>query len=128
MTFVFDECIPEAFAIILRSLGENVTHQVLRGKRGQKDKEMIPELGARGWILITADTRIKKRSHERAMLKEHKLSTVYFAPFFFKLTMWQKAQMILKSWKRITEQIIIEPPGTIARVKDYEGNLDILPE
>lgn len=47
--------------------------------RGLPDAEWIPVVAARGWIVLTADARIRYNSLERDAVKAHGLRLFYFA-------------------------------------------------
>ena len=47
--------------------------------RGTQDADWIPSVAARGWILLTADARIRSNFLERQAVKNNKLRMFYFS-------------------------------------------------
>ncbi len=66
MTFLFDENLPVPAAQALKAVGEPVTHVQSEGLRGTKDVDLAEHLRANNWVLVTADSKIRKRAQERA--------------------------------------------------------------
>jgi hypothetical protein len=66
LKFLFDENLPVPAARALRDVGEPVTHVQFEGLRGSTDQEIARQLATNGWLLVTADNRIRKRVQERA--------------------------------------------------------------
>ena len=48
-------------------------------QRGAEDTEWIPAVAQHGWVVITADARIRRNSLERQAVMENKLRLFYFS-------------------------------------------------
>jgi hypothetical protein len=71
---------PDLVFFVDRSLGKHKVSQALRGAGAlveihddhfapdAKDLEWLPAVGARGWVVLTKDDRIRYREHEREAL------------------------------------------------------------
>jgi predicted nuclease of predicted toxin-antitoxin system len=66
ITFFIDRCLGgKCIAEVLRSSGITVEIHDEHFDKGAQDVEWIPEVGQRGWIVLTKDKNIGKRSLER---------------------------------------------------------------
>lgn len=72
VTFFFDENMPKRLAEAFSDdFGESVTHLYHHfGRDGILDPAVLRYVGERGWVLITRDRKILRRSHERAVIEE----------------------------------------------------------
>lgn len=85
-TFFVDRCLgPNSFAQPLKDLGFRIEHLNDHFPPEAEDALWIPEVAARGWIIVSADFRIRRRAPEieafrscgaRMLLLSQKLSLV----------------------------------------------------
>ena len=73
--FYLDECLPEAVARALSTVGHAITFPREVGKLGVKDPDLIPWLAAEGLVWVTKDDDAK-RSHFQE-IRAHDLSVVW---------------------------------------------------
>jgi hypothetical protein len=63
--FFLDECVAgKAIAVVFVNAGHVVHHQAQTFGTGTLDVDWLPEVGQRGWVLITKDKNIRKRPLE----------------------------------------------------------------
>lgn len=62
-TFYVDECLGKAVPASLAAAGHDI-RPWFNHYPGQPDTVWLPEIGARGWVLLTKDKQIKKRALE----------------------------------------------------------------
>ena len=63
MTLLFDENIPQGIVVALRALNHDVAHVYEHGLRAALDPEVFAFCSSRGWVLVTRDKKIRKKSH-----------------------------------------------------------------
>ncbi len=76
MTFFTDRNLGRGFGLRLRSLGLSVELHDDHLPQETPDEEVLRYVAARGWILLTLDTRIRSRPRERETLMEAKAGVV----------------------------------------------------
>lgn len=65
ITFFIDRCLGKKLATILRARGLTVEIHDDHFAKDAQDVDWLPIVGQRGWIVLTKDERIAKRSLER---------------------------------------------------------------
>ena len=65
MIFFFDTHHSPKIARILKDNGVDARHMLEVFPRGMEDVEWLPEIGQRGWVLITGDHNIRRRKVEK---------------------------------------------------------------
>lgn len=103
MTFFLDHCISFRVAHLLRVLREDV--HALREKfpDGAPDEVWIPDVAARGWVIVTADRAIKSTPHLRRILHDSRVTAFFLARPFVDQKLWDLAVSILSVWPKIKE-------------------------
>lgn len=66
--FVLDNNLSHKVAAALAALDLPFHHSTDILPANTDDEDLIPEVAARGWILVTQDKKIRKRKHERAAM------------------------------------------------------------
>lgn len=69
--YFFDNNLSPYLASGMRTFGEDVCHLTDLFPRDTKDPVWLPEIGARGLILVSHDTKIRKKPIEIALVKQH---------------------------------------------------------
>lgn len=81
MSYFFDECLSFRFVGMLRALDEEVVHISEAGtygiQLGDKDPEWLPKVAEHGLILVTHDTRIRRKPEERELLQGLAIRAVF---------------------------------------------------
>lgn len=117
MTYLFDENLPVPAARALRELGEAVTHAQFEGLRGARDTDLAAHLGARRWILVTADMRIRKRVQERAALLSAGIGVFVFSGKARRTGM-EWLELIVRRWPDIQRYAASNTPPYLVQVPD----------
>jgi hypothetical protein len=68
-TFFFDENLSHRLAACIGALEQDVRHVAHEFGRGTQDVMWIPAVASHGWVVVTGDKRIRRRSHERKALQ-----------------------------------------------------------
>lgn len=85
-------------------------------RQGAPDEEWLPEVGRRGWVLITLDTRLRYNRLEQQAIREHKV------PAFVLVggkSHEEKADVFLAARARVEKLLEKNRPPFIAKV--YAG-------
>lgn len=64
-TFFVDRCLGKRLATVLKTHGLTVEIHDHHFDKNAKDVDWLPTVGQRGWVVLTKDERIAKRSLER---------------------------------------------------------------
>jgi hypothetical protein len=72
-----------------------------------KDVEWIPEVAARGWLIITRDRRIQQHTRERHAVRDNGAKMVNLDSADAN-TIWSQLEVLLTRWRDI-EQVLAEP-------------------
>ena len=75
MTFFLDNHLPPIFVEILKAQGIDAIHLRERFPVGADDIEWISEAGRQGWIVITADHKIRQHRAERLALRRANINS-----------------------------------------------------
>ncbi len=68
----FDRSVPKGVTDALKQVREDVCWLEDVFEEGWiKDREWIPEIGARGWLVVSKDKKIRTRPEERRAVKEN---------------------------------------------------------
>jgi hypothetical protein len=116
VTFFFDACLSRAIPRILLELGVDARHLRDHFPEDAKDTEWIPQVGERGWVVVTVDNAIKKNSAERKALRDANVTAVFLGKWFLRRQRWEQAAWILKYWRTIEQAANEAVPGTILYV------------
>ncbi len=82
MTFVFDNTFPPQLVRILIVLGVDARCLQDDFPASTIDVDWLPEIGRRGWVVVTGDRRISKKPPERNALEEANALAVFMAKGF----------------------------------------------
>jgi hypothetical protein len=89
------------------------------------DVTWIPEIGRRGWVVITADRGISKKPAERKALEEANIISVFTAKGFTTKPIFELVSLFVKWWPDIDRSVQRVKPGTSLQV-DPNGKIDLL--
>lgn len=74
---------------------------------GAKDTDWVPEVAARGWLIVTRDFNIRKNLAERRAVLNHGAKMVALSGEDARFT-WPKLELFMRNWRRV-EEIASEP-------------------
>lgn len=77
---------------------------------GILDTEWIPVVGARGWVVITSDRRLRTRPSEAELAIAHKLKAVHLHGLGERSS-WDQLVRLASRWADIEKQVEREPDG-----------------
>ena len=125
MTFFFDHCVAPriAKALCLFDKDIRILQEVFRPDI--PDTEWMPAVEKQGWIVVTEDSRIRRRQLERAMLKGSTLRMIFLPEPFTREVLWEKFVKIVQWWSEIEEACEGLAPGTRLIMKTKKGKLHI---
>jgi len=116
VTFFFDNTFSRSIPRILLELDIDATHLRDHFPADTKDVVWIPEIGKKGWVLVTADLSVQKRNAERIALREANIVTFFFGTWFLDKRKWDQVVWIIKHWRTIEEEAHKTKPGTSLEV------------
>lgn len=103
MTYFFDNNFSIRMANALRCLFEDdIVH--LRGEfhESTDDVEWLPAVAQRGWIIFTADTKIKRVKYEWAALMQYQGCAIFFNKSIHNLSLEEKTIWFIRHWGTLT--------------------------
>lgn len=74
---------------------------------GAKDRDWIPEVAGRGWVIITRDSRIQSHRAEIGAVRDSSAKMVALSGDDAHGT-WQQLEIVMSGWRRI-EQLLDQP-------------------
>ena len=125
MTFFFDNTFPPQLVKILKILNVEAHHLQDDFAPETQDVEWLPEVGRRGWVVVTGDRRISKKPPERKALEEANVIAVFMAKGFTGKQIFDLVASFIKWWPDIERAVERVKPGTALEVS-VNGKVDIL--
>lgn len=123
MKFFFDNCISYRFADMLKALDVDAVALRHEMPEDTKDPELLTSLKNRKIVFISNDKAQLTRETEASLLKESKVTSIYFEPFWSKMDFWQQATWLVKNWRNIEQFSNTVTFGTCGRMKQG-GRID----
>jgi len=71
ITFYIDRCLGRKLARTLQNLGLNIAIHDEHFPQNSPDVDWLPEVGRRGWVILTKDTRISRNTLERLAVAQN---------------------------------------------------------
>lgn len=78
------------------------------------DRDWIPEVARRGWLIITRDSHIRDHRAEIEAMREHRAKMVTLASEEAQGT-WNQLEVLMCQWRAIAERVVDEPGPFIYR-------------
>lgn len=97
-TYFTDRDLGHQFPDILRAAGLHVEHHTAHFAPAARDDEWLPEVGRRGWVVLTHDQQIRWKVNERAAVME---SGVAMFIVIGQAPLPQLAPMVVNTWPLI---------------------------
>ena len=133
VTFYIDRCLGNKLIVeTLRAAGVNVEIHDDHFTKNAQDIDWIPEVGKRGWIILTKDARIGKNKLERLAVADAKVKM--FILTSQRLSGQEMADIFLSAITKMRELIRANPAPFIAKiyrngtVKLWKDDEDLLAE
>jgi hypothetical protein len=125
LTFFLDNTFPPQLAQILRLLSVDALHLQDNFPADTDDVDWLPEIGAKGWVVITGDRGISKKPAERKVLEEANVIAVFMAKGFTSKPIFELVSLFIRWWPEIARAVGRVKPGTSLEVNP-NGKVDIL--
>jgi hypothetical protein len=125
VTFFFDNTFPPQLVKILKILAVDARHLQDDFPPDTPDVDWLPEVGRKGWIVITGDRRISKKPPERKALEEANVIAVFMAKGFTSKQIFDLVSTFIKWWPDMERAVGRVKPGTSLEVS-VNGKVDIL--
>jgi hypothetical protein len=123
--YFLDNTFPRNLSKILVLLGVDACHLQDEFPPNTLDVDWIPEVGKRGWVVITGDRGISKKPAERKALEEAKIISVFMAKGFTEKPIFELVSLFIKWWPDIDRHVHHVTPGTSLQVNP-NGKVEIL--
>jgi hypothetical protein len=105
----FDRSVPKGVADALKQVREDVCWLEDVFEEGWiKDREWIPEIGARGWLVISKDKKIRTRQEERRAVRENNLGC-FILNYKQPLNRWEILKLVASSLDEMEEKFASTP-------------------
>lgn len=115
MTFFFDNNLAPGLVTLLKFLDVDAHHIRDHFSANAEDTTWLPEVGARGWVLITCDDGILSGPAERAALREHRVTAVFLSRRLLSKGKWEQVRWVVNNWQNVIRTLTGVCPGTCFR-------------
>lgn len=100
MTFFFDNDLSYRLAQGLHAFGEDVRHLREEFPPSTPDEVWIPQIGQRGWFLVSRDKRIARDPAKRQALTQAGVGAFFFTQKK-ELPLWGWVETVVRRWAEI---------------------------
>lgn len=108
MIFV-DRSVPKGVADALKQVRDDVYWLEDVFEEGWiKDREWIPEIGARGWLVISKDKKIRTRQEERRAIRDNNVGC-FILNYKQPLNRWEILKLVASSLDEMEEKFANTP-------------------
>jgi hypothetical protein len=105
----FDRSVPRGVAEAVKQVREDACWLEDVFEEGWiKDREWIPEVGARGWLVITKDKKIRTRPEERRAIKENNVGC-FILNYSQPLNRWEILKLVTSTIDEMEEKFANTP-------------------
>jgi hypothetical protein len=123
-TYFFDRTFSPRLPQALAALGVATIAHRDRFPPDTEDAIWLPQLQGTEYVIITGDTRIRRKRAEAAALASTGLTTLFLFPQFSNWGMWRQAAWLVTYWPKIDLFVQRTQQGTLARVTQG-GNMEV---
>jgi hypothetical protein len=123
--FFFDNTFPRQLVEILKLLKVDACHLQDEFPANTLDVDWIPEIGERGWVVVTGDRGIARKPAEKKALEEANIVAVFMAKGFTHKPIFDLVSSFVKWWPEIERQASRVKPGTSLQVT-INGKVEML--
>ncbi len=100
-----------------------VVHLKDRFPRNISDIEWFRALGEEGnWIIVSGDTQISKRPHEREVWRQAGFTTFFLAKGWMNQGVWNQAWRMVRWWPAIVDMSVRVRPGAAFEIPVKYGS------
>ena len=125
MKFFFDNNLSPRLVRGLLEFGEDVTHLRDQYPADVPDQDWLPDIGAKGWVLVTRDERVRRNPSELAAINIHKVGAFFLGGK--NLSHWELIQQVVRNWIRMKELADKTAKPFAFRVAPHGSTLDRIP-
>jgi hypothetical protein len=125
VTFFFDNTFPPQLVQILRILKVDARHLQDDFPPDTPDVNWLPEIGRKGWVVVTGDRRISKKPPERKALAEANVIAVFMAKGFTGKQIFDLVACFIRWWPAIERAVDRVKRGTALEV-GVNGRVDLV--
>jgi PIN like domain len=105
----FDRSIPRGVAEAVKQVREDACWLEDVFEEGWiKDREWIPDVGARGWLVVSKDKKIRTRPEERRAVKENNVGC-FILNYRQPLTRWEILKLVTSTLDEMEEKFANTP-------------------
>jgi PIN domain-containing protein len=128
LIYFLDNCISYRYAAMLHALemGE-VTSLRQHYPENTKDPVWLPDLGKKGWTLISVDHAQRKTPAERKAIVASGAMAFYLAKSFLSLVFEEQAWRLVKLWPEITATAEKPQGGAKCFLVPVKGGIEPIP-
>lgn len=126
-TYFFDRTFSPKLPRALAALGVDTVAHRDRFEPDTLDEDWIPVLQSTGWVIVTGDTRIRKKRAEAIALQVSGLTALFLFPTFSNFTLWPQAAWLVQHWPSIDAFVQQAQQGTLARIERSGAAKVVLP-
>ena len=101
MTYIFDENLSPRIARALALLDLDVHHVNDEYHTGIKDTDFLPDVGQKGWVLITCDQHVRTRPLEVDAYRRNGVRAVIMGEQFPNQRLFEQARWFFLNWAKI---------------------------
>lgn len=112
MRFFFDNNLSPKLPYILRILRVDAVHLRSHFKKDTPDADWLPEVGRRGWVVVTRDARIRRQPAERTLLSRHRITCVFLRGLPARRGPMYSVEWVLHRWPDIVSEVGGSRQGT----------------
>lgn len=112
MTFFFDANLSPKIPQILRLLGVDAIHLRERFPADAQDEDWLDEAQGQGWVVITADRRMRTNPATQLVFAQCKVTAVFLTKTILSRNLWDQTLWFLRRWDDIVKAVRKSKPGT----------------
>lgn len=109
----------------MKILGADACHLQDEFSADTPDVDWLPQVGQKGWVVITGDRGISKKPAERKALEEANIISVFMAKGFTSKPIFEMVSLVIRWWPDIEKAVSRVKPGTSLEVNP-NGKVDLL--
>lgn len=122
----FDRSIPKGVVEAVKQVREDVCWlEDVFSEHWIKDREWIPEIGARGWLVVSKDKKIRTRKEERRAVAEHDVGC-FILNYKQPLNRWEILKLVASSLDEMEERFA-NTPRPFMYLIDKNGQFRVYP-